>query len=50
MEDNETNWVEFAQKIARDARASVVAEKNRLKEALAENQRKQSSAINTPSR
>jgi hypothetical protein len=42
------NWIELAQKMAQAARAGVAIERKRLKEILAERQRKQESS--SPSR
>jgi hypothetical protein len=44
------NLLEFAQKMARAARAGVVVERKRLKEILAERQRKQSAEPRQQSR
>lgn len=38
------NWIELAQKIAESARARVAADRKRLREILAERQRKQAPA------
>ena len=42
------NWLEFAQKMAQAARAGVAAERERLKEILAERQRNQHPQQPTP--
>jgi hypothetical protein len=44
------NWIEFAQKMAQAARAGVAVERKRLKEILAERQRKQQTQSSSPSR
>jgi len=38
------NWIELAQKMAETARARVAADRKRLREIIAERQRKQGSA------
>ncbi|HET6181071.1 MAG TPA: hypothetical protein VFE61_29400 [Candidatus Sulfotelmatobacter sp.] len=44
------NWLEIAKKMAQAARAGVAAEKQRLKEILAERQRQQPPQPAAPSR